>query len=269
MKKIIFILFLLPSISHAQQSEKVPDKSKENSAKRQAAPSEPSLPNNVIKTNLFSLAVQNYNLTYERKIGRKLSLSVAFRYMPTITPPFKNQIQQIVNDPDFNVNDLRIGNTAFTGELRWYTGKRALKGFYIAPYFRYANFGFSLPVENPNNNNGGTTTYSPISFNGNITSLSAGLMIGVQYNLSKRLVLDFWILGGHYGKSRGILTATNINPPMTQADQDELQASLNDLNNSGPFTVEGKVLSPTSAEIKSTGPWAGIRSLSLSLGYKF
>jgi hypothetical protein len=258
MKKILLIALLSPLSLIAQDASQISEVKYRSLEK-----------NNIIKINLFSLVINNYNLTYERKIGKKFTASAGFRYMPKSTIPFKSTIENFIASPDVNINDVKIGNTAFTGELRWYAGKKAMRGFYIAPYFRYANFGASLPVENPSNDPANNLTYAPVIFDGKVTSFSGGLMFGVQYNLSKSLVIDFWILGAHVGKSNGVLTASNIQPGMDQATQDDLQLTLNDLQSAGPFSFDGKVLSANSAQIKSSGPWAGIRAFALSLGYRF
>lgn len=254
MRKIFILLLMIPGIAYSQK--KLPSRV-----------GKLNYPKNIVKTNLFGLVINNYNLTYERTIGKKFTASAGFRFMPNTRLPFKSTIESVIANPDVNINDFKIGNTAFTGEVRWYAGKRAMSGFYIAPYVRYATFTATVPVENPSND--GVTTYDPILFNGKVTSISGGLMFGVQYNLSKSLVLDFWILGGHVGRSKGILSASNIQPPMDAATQADLQTSLNDLQTAGPFSFEGKVLSANSAQIKSSGPWAGLRAFALSLGYRF
>ena len=270
MKKLLCILLSLPVFTKAQQTETPTSIIVQDTTIVEVVKSiSTSSPQNIFKTNLFGLAISNYNLTYERKIGKKFTASFGFRYMPKSTLPFKSKVERFIDNPDLNINDFKLGNTAFTGELRWYAGKRAMRGFYIAPYFRYASFTATLPIDNPSNTS--TETFSPILFDGKITSFSGGLMFGVQYNLSKKLVLDLWIVGAHYGSSKGIFTASNINPPIEDLTtaQAELETNLKNLDNIVPFSFDGKVLSPTSAEIKSSGPWAGIRAIALSLGYRF
>ena len=239
MKKLL-ILLLLPTIVSAQ--------------------------NSIIKTNLCGLALKNYNLTYERSIARIMSLSVGLRYMPKSTVPLKSTIEKVIDNQDFRINDFKMGNTAITGEARFYLGIKKMSGFYMAPYFRYANFDFTIPIKNPN-----STSAESILFNGKISSYSGGLLLGMQYRILKKFVIDIWTIGGQYGSSQGTITATNINPSMEEGspERNELQKTLDNLNDAGPFKFEGKVTSPTTAEIKSTGPWFGLRSFALSIGYRF
>ena len=219
--------------------------------------------NNIIKTNLMGLAIKNYNLTYERSVARVLSFSVGIRHMPKTNVPLKSQIEKIVANQDFRVNEFQMGNTTFTGEGRVYIGIRKLSGFYFAPYLRYSSFDFRVPIKNPNDENGPS-----ILFNGKINATSAGLLMGVQHCFLKKFVLDVWILGGHYGKSKGTLRASEI-PTMTPEQQNALQTKLDEFKEIGPFRTSSKVTSSNTAEITTTGPWLGLRSFALSVGYRF
>lgn len=249
MKKLVFSLFILPSLTMAQ-----------------------SLigGNNIIKANLSSLAFGNYHVTYERSIAKKLSLSISYRFMPKTGIPYANQLQDLINNPDVKVAGIQMANNAITPELRLYLGTGKMKGFYIAPYVRFANFDLRVPIMYDNPAIAGAK--KEVTFDGSIKSTSAGLMIGMQKQIAKKLVLDIWFIGGHYGSSEGTLNAV-INPPLSNAPFDEraaLQTELDNLkNNGGPFKFEGTVTSNTTAVIKSTGPWAGLRGAMISLGFRF
>ena len=236
MKKL-FILLLFPIFSNAQ--------------------------NNILKTNLMGLAIKNYNVTYERSIARVLSFSVGLRHMPKTGVPLKSQIENLVNNKDFKINDFQMGNTSITGEGRIYIGIKKMSGFYVAPYLRYSSFDFTMPINNPNQQNAAS-----ILFNGKINATSIGLLMGVQHCFLKKLVLDLWILGGHYGKSNGVLKASEI-PNMSNSEQNTLQNKLDEFKNIGPFKTSSRVTSSTTAEISTTGPWLGLRTFALSLGYRF
>ena len=217
--------------------------------------------NNIIKTNACALVIKNYNLIYERSISKRISFSLGLRYMPKSSPPFKSKIKNIVKSNDFNIDYFKMGNTAITPEFRFYMGRPKMRGFYLAPYARYANFNFTYPVNRKDQD--------PLILNGKINSFSTGLLMGVQSNLSKRLVFDFWLLGGHYGKSNGTLSTSTISPEMTAQEQQDLQNSFDDTSIEGPIKLEGKVINSTSAQITSKGPWAGLRCFAITLGYRF
>lgn len=248
MKKFLMVALILPSFTMAQ-----------------------SLigGNNILKANLSSLAFGNYHITYERSIAKKMSLSISYRFMPKQGVPYASNLQDLINNEDVKITSMQMGNNAITPELRLYLGTGKMKGFYIAPYARFANFDITVPI---------TYDAAPgikksVNFEGTITSTSAGVMLGIQKQLAKKLVLDIWVIGGHYGSSSGTINANNINPPLQSVPFDErvaLQNELNNLkNNGGPFKFEGTVTSSTTAEIKSTGPWAGVRGAMISLGFRF
>ncbi len=247
MKKLIVLLLMIPFFSNAQLGILTGGK-------------------NVIKTNLSSLAINNYNLTFERSFLKKMSLSVGIRYMPKSQLPLKGMIEKLIDDPDVKINDFQVGNFAITPEVRFYLSAGKLKGFYIAPYARYATFDVSIPITYANPN---YTTKPTVLFNGTIKTFSGGLLLGTQFSIAKKLVLDFYIIGAHYGSSSGTIDAVNISPAMnTQQEKDALQSQLNELKEVGPFKFDGKVTSATTANITSTGPWAGIRALGISFGLR-
>lgn len=223
---------------------------------------------NIIKTNLSGNAIQNYNITYEHSLAKKLSLSIGLRYMPKSTVPYKEKLEELINNKDVRVSDFQMGNFAITPELRLYLSAGKMKGFYIAPYARYASFDLSVPVTYTNSSL--LTTKASALFVGKINSISGGIMFGTQFQIAKKLVLDIWIIGGHYGSSSGTIYALDLNPAVnSSADRKSLQGQLDDLKEIGPFRFEGTVTSSTTAKIKSTGPWAGIRGLGLNLGIRF
>lgn len=220
---------------------------------------------NIFKLNVSSLAAKNFHLTYERKLTGRISASLGFRTMAKSTLPFKSAFESIVDESDFNLNEFKMGNTAFTPEIRFYLGKGNLRGFYVAPYLRFATFDITAPIKYTyNNGSGNTTTEAPLS--GKITSTSGGIMFGTQHRIFKVLVLDIWIIGGHYGKSKGDLAVVKSFP--TQQERDALKQELDNIDAS-PFKFKNANVTATGATIQSDGPWAGIRGLGINLGFRF
>lgn len=212
-----------------------------------------------IKINLGSLVVKNFAFQGESAIGKKTSLALGIRFQPNGTLPFINRLKNEINDPDINVENIKMGNMAITPEFRYYFGKHALKGFYMAPYARYANFKMTVPVNFTSN-----STRRTANFEGSISSFSGGLMLGSQFNLGKRLILDLWILGGHGGSSNGKLT---VALPLTQQEQDDIRQTL--AGTDAPMFKFTYDVNSSGASISSKGAWAGIRSLALNLGFRF
>lgn len=254
MKKLLFLFFILPGLVNAQ---------KILGGK------------NIIKTNLTSDFISNYNLTYERSIANKFSFSVGVRYMPKSTMPqfVQDKVEQLVDDKNVNIKDFKMGNFAITPELRLYLSAGKMKGFYIAPYLRYSVFDLQVPVTY-SYTSGASTVNASAFFNGKFTAISGGLLLGSQFQIAKKLVLDVWIIGGHYGTSSGTINATDFNPsvPNTPEAKKAFKDQVESVNGKdyGPFEFKGEVSSDyTTATFTTTGAWAGIRALGLNLGIRF
>lgn len=217
---------------------------------------------NIIKWNVGSMAARNLHFTYERSLTKNISFSLSYRTMSKGALPFKDQFQEAINSNDINLNNFQIGNTAITPELRIYLSMGRMKGFYIAPYARFATFDLGAPIKY-------TASTSPLIekeavFNGKIKSTSAGLMIGYQFQILTKLVLDFQIIGGHYGTSKGDL---NFASTLTPFEQTELKKNLDEIDPK-PFKFTSTV-NAAGAQIKSDGPWAGIRAVNIGIGFRF
>ncbi len=241
MKKILFILLLSPFFVNAQ-----------------------SLigGSNIVKWNLSSLALNNYHFTYERHIFKSLSISVSYRTMPYGNVPYQKEFQDLINSNELNFSRFQMGNSAITIEPRIYLSLKKMKGFYLAPYLRIATFDINAPIKYSSN---GTIPISKdADFSGKIKSTSGGLLIGYQFQLLKKLVLDFQIVGAHFGNSTGNL---NFVAPLSPFEQQSLRDNLKSIN-TDPFTFTSNVTA-NGAQISTDGPWAGIRGLNLGLGFRF
>ncbi|WP_439505816.1 DUF3575 domain-containing protein [Sediminibacterium sp.] len=217
---------------------------------------------NIIKWNVGSMAARNLHFTYERSLTKNISFSLSYRTMSKGALPFKDQFQEAINSNDINLDNFQIGNSAITPELRFYLSLGRMKGFYIAPYARFATFDLGAPIKF-------TASTSPLVekealFNGKIKSTSAGLMIGYQFQIATKLVFDFQIIGGHYGTSKGDL---NFASTLNSFEQTELKKSLDDID-AKPFKFTSTV-NGSGAQIKSDGPWAGIRAVNIGIGLRF
>lgn len=250
LKKVILLIpSLLLSTLQAQEKQNISDEKM-----------------NIIKTNVTAYAFRNINLSYERAINQWLSLNIGFGTMPEGKVPFINSFLKDKDEKRFE--NLRVRATNFTIEPRFYIGKGYGKGFYFAPYYRYSDvssntFDFYYDYNGPD----GNTYQIPLKGQGNTKGNSGGLMVGVQFFLtrSQNLVLDFWIAGAHYGTGKGDFTMTS-DYALTPDMQAQLKKEIENLDI--PFvkyTVETNI---NGAKINVDGPWAGFRS-GLSLGYRF
>lgn len=225
-----------------------------------------AMPMNMIKVNLTSLPLKQYALQYERVLSRKFSFALGVRVMPESTLPFKNAILNAVgDDPDTRdvLETFQMSNMAITPEFRFYLSKRGYgRGFYLAPFYRYASYKTSQLEFDYDDGGGGTET---INMTGKLTSNTGGLLLGAQWPLGKRLILDWWILGPHYGAGNGLFSGVSTQT-MTPAEQDDLRTQLEDIDI--PLTNKTVVVTANGASLELDGPWAGIRA-GFSLGIRF
>jgi hypothetical protein len=224
--------------------------------------------NNIIKGNLTSFALKNYHLSYERSLNRFMSVSASYRYMPKGSLPLQSIAKKYIDNPAINFDLFQMGNNALTFESRFYLGLQKMSGFYIAPYARFANFDLSVPVEYTYTPDAAFSAPIPMTanLNGMIKSTSYGAYIGLQKQLLTKLVLDIWLIGGHYGSSNGVLKFVAPVKLPSQA-VDALQKTLDDTK-VNPFELKSKV-TQNGATADMKGPWAGIRGLGISLGLRF
>lgn len=214
---------------------------------------------NIVKTNVTAYAFRNVNLTYERVINKKFSVSAGFGAMSKGGVPFSNSF---LKDTEFS--DTEVSMTNFTLEPRIYLGAGYGQGFYFAPYYRYSAFNVDQVTLTVDYSTGSS---DPLKLSGKATGNSGGLMVGAQWFLGKTdsWVLDWWIVGAHYGKGKGDFRG-NSSRPLTPAEQAELKDKINNLDI--PFVEYTTTTDANGANIKVDGPWAGVRA-GLSFGYRF
>ncbi len=252
MKKILFIILIgTSSIIHAQSL--IGGK-------------------HIIKTNLSSDALNNYNITYERSLNHFMSVSLSYRKMEKQQVPLKSLVKKFIDNPAIDFDKAQVGNSAITAEARFYLGFSKMSGFYISPYIRSATFDLTIPID---------YNYTPASplpniimpsipmhaqLDGSIRSTSYGVYTGMQFQLLTKLVLDLWIIGGHYGSSNGKLIFGAPNGTPSQAI-DALKKTI-DQTNANPFKLT-TTATANGIIVDTEGPWAGIRGLGVTVGLRF
>lgn len=169
-------------------------------------------------------------------------------------------ISNMIDDPETTrqLEELKTGNFAFTPEVRFYLGKEAMRGFYVAPFARYSKFTASMPFEFDVM---GTAQTMPLS--GDLKTFTGGIQLGAQWKLGNKLYLDWWMLGPQYGSAKGLLDGKrSLNAQEQQALRDELQ------DVEIPFADTKTTVDANGARMDISGPWAGLRA-GLSLGVRF
>jgi Protein of unknown function (DUF3575) len=222
---------------------------------------------NIVKVNLMALGLKNYSFQYERILTKKISVAVGVRTMPTGSLPFQDIfVDQVADgDPDLesNIRSLKVGNFAITPEVRFYLSKKGYgRGFYIAPYYRYAKF---KSEEFPVDYESGPSTTNTIKLKGDIATNSGGLMFGAQWHLGKVVTLDWWIIGAHYGTSKGTLSGIP-STPLTAQEQQDIRDEIAAIDL--PLTKITADVNANSVKAIIDGPWGGVRA-GLTIGIKF
>ena len=225
-------------------------------------------PNNIVKVNLTSLALRNFSFQYERVLTRKISGALGIRVMPNGNLPLKSLAKDIVNDDEAwsHFEQLKTSNFAVTPEIRFYMGKNSPRGFYIAPFARYANYtvDLSLEFEVESGNPIDPTIMETIPLNGEASSFSGGVLFGAQWKVAESFYLDWWILGPHYGSTSGNITGKRA---LNQREQDSLREEIGDLEDI-PFIDGPPEINANGVRLNIKGPWGGLRA-GLSIGYRF
>lgn len=226
--------------------------------------------------NLSSLALKNYSFSYERSLTRKISFVAGYRFMPYSSLdglPLVDKLQDRLIDKDVltqndldNLSDWSAANKTFTGELRFYGGKEpGARGFYLSLYGRYTDMQVAYLYDYETSNK----AYL-IPLKSNVKGLGGGLMIGSQWLIAKRVVLDWYILGGHYGKLTGNTDAAVDLSSMTAAEKAELQQDLESLIDAGDISfISEATVTDEGVKAKIDGPFLGIRGAGISLGIAF
>jgi hypothetical protein len=239
-KKIVFVVALACSLPALAQTD---------NAKNQ------------VKLNLSAFVLKGINLQYERQLGPRITAALGYGMIPTTGIPFKSYITKQVNNSDVSVGNFTFSSSVITPEVRYYFGKDgAFHGFYIAPYMRIGSFKIDGPIEYTGSNKDRKTAV----FNGIMHSIAAGLMMGSSFELSKKIYLDWWIVGASIGGSNGSVNAVTQLAPDEQA---ELKHNLDNLNI--PLTKIQSEVNANGATITTTGNAVGLRGLGINLGFRF
>ena len=158
---------------------------------------------------------------------------------------------------------MRVNNFAITPEVRLYLSRKGYgRGFYFVPFYRYAPFtvtGLNITYTQDDGND------ASVKMKGKLTSNTGGFVLGSQTFLSKRIVLDLWLLGPHFGSGKGSLSGNPLKP-LSANEQNDLRSQLNDIDI--PLTNKTVNVDANNAIMKLDGPWGGLRG-GISLGVKF
>lgn len=214
----------------------------------------------ILKINITSPILKNYALQYEYIVKRSFSLALSARVMPAARFPLGSTIKRQFVDVDNELlndafSDFRFSNFAITPEARFYLGKKGYgQGFYIAPYYRFATYKIHNTVFDYDADDG--ETYN-LNVSGNLTSHTGGILFGAQWQLTKKLSLDWWIAGPNFGAGKGKINGIT-NQSLTDEAKDDVRKYLEEIEI--PFSKKTVYVADKTARVDLSGPWGGIRT---------
>ena len=212
----------------------------------------------ILKINLTSLALKNVSLQYEYILKKKMSLALGVRVMPNTAIPFENLLIKAVGEDDEDTKSLirisRIGNFAFTPEVRFYLGQGYGRGFYIAPYYRFVHFTSNTMIVNYSEPGGPKRS---LTMNGDMSAHTGGIMFGAQWMLGKRVALDWWIIGAHYGTESGKFIGIP-SQALSASEQADVRQTLNNIDI--PLVDKNVDVTANSVTVNTTGGFGALRA---------
>jgi len=228
--------------------------------------------NIVVKLNASQLGLKNISLQGEYGFHPKMSVAIGFS-------SFLNREFPIYQE-EGNFGPINYKGFALTPEFRFYPGgkegKIAPRGFYLAAYLRYAKYKMTQQVsyteENtPTNPHPFPKTYTANSIQ-TYGGVNGGLMIGYQWIIGDHFSIDFWIIGGGYGKAK--YTYEWVVPGASLSAEDQAtakKAAEENLDTYSYLGLGGNVTTtPNSVKTTVTGvPMISLRGLGLCFGFAF
>jgi hypothetical protein len=207
---------------------------------------------NVVKFLPVNLAFNSISFEYERKFSSKNSFIVGIG-IPS-EKPFVNKFGND-GDPSDISNDL-LRTMAIRAAYRHYTGHRTqAAGFYLSPYLKYQTY--SIGARSSQTTDLGTPFTANIKADG--STISAGLQLGAQVMIAKRVCIDFYFLGIEAGlvNFNGEVTTSSSDPTV----MNEMKQSVDDFISDLPPFIGDKFSTSQSGstiEVKGTSvpyPW--------------
>jgi hypothetical protein len=140
---------------------------------------------NVVKMGVFGVTYGDFALSYERLVTLKSSLNFTLGYLSP-----KNSIvgSNYTTSTSGGVGLRELYDGFHTSlDYRFYVGKKeAPKGFYLAPYLRYAGFKFLMNDEIDN-------VYFDV--NSRISTVGLGFQMGYHWIVYDKISIDWYFLG--------------------------------------------------------------------------
>ncbi|PKP22177.1 MAG: hypothetical protein CVU05_04975 [Bacteroidetes bacterium HGW-Bacteroidetes-21] len=236
-----------------------------------------SAQSNKVDLGLTGLINRNLNFSYERKLSDKFSVKSGLGYMLPGKLPWLDYSKEFLNDNETEgylvvaLNNLRISAISITPEIRFFPKGNALKGLYLGPYAKYADYMFnsSYTSDVDYTDNGLPFTKKDVVFDlsGHIRKAGAGIVIGYQWIASETISFDLCLFGP--GLVYAFATSTVDSPefPSSRDIGEFTQEELSVIPN-----VLGTIEVEQTSRISAKGTWNQILPIcrfNLSIGIAF
>jgi len=168
---------------------------------------------NIVKFNLTGLILKSAGFQYEHKIGRKTSLSLGLIYRPKATWFLSNYYDTTSastgysQESKFMIASSRLRSFILTPEFRYYLGRQAPSGLYLAAFARVKSNKKQFSYHYYDDVN--LVQRSALG-NLNETMIGVGILFGYQLVTRKRLTIDCWFLGPWIGNQH-VKLLSNVN----------------------------------------------------------
>lgn len=223
----------------------------------------------LVKLGIPSLSYGRANLNYEFVFNENMSVNL--RAGAQFPRHFPIEGETFIPDEDVSFINIESGKWTSHGimpSLRLYGGKKnpAPQGIYVSPYLSYNNNKMKFSMEYDHLDESRIPADLSLSFN----SFGAGIMVGNQWVIKDRVVIDFNYFGiGVANKQYNVrFNADDVNINYEEIEEDIENELTNVTNIGGPFKV--KNVKSFDDGIKVTAASTGVQfKCSLSVGYKF
>lgn len=184
---------------------------------------------NVVKLNLLSLPIRNFYASYERVLSDKKSISIGLAFMPSRSMLFKGSFSDNSSQGENRWESLTMSGFSVTPEFRFYTARRkeAPRGFYIAPYVKYQNFGVKGKyTEEYYDNDYKRDNTATFDLKGTYSLFALGCQFGVQWLISDRVSIDWSFIGIGVGSYNFLFKESSGQVGPTYYDDDNFSSDL-------------------------------------------
>lgn len=228
--------------------------------------------NIAIKLNLTQLGF--LNLSFQAEYGFHPKMSVALGYSRLLKRDLGFVYQPEVDSLEDTFKMPTLKGFAVTPEFRFYPGgkddKPAPNGFYIGAYLRFARYTVDQQVSYTEKT-GNKKTYTADSKQ-TYGGYTAGLMIGRQWIIGDHFTIDWWIVGGGYGRAKYTYEWVAPGANLSAADQASAkQAAEDNFDSFSALGLDGTVTTTSNSVKMSVSGlrMVSLRFMGLCLGYAF